>query len=72
MALKGEIAVTTIRASLEPQAQASAIISPLSTPGVRMTTSALRPIVSSGSIICASGSEAAMWVAPISFARSNL
>ena len=61
-----------MRASLDPHAQAAAIISPLSTPGVRMTTSALRPIVSSGSIICASSSEAAVWVAPISLARSSL
>ena len=46
--------------------------SPLSTLGVRMTTSALRPMVSSGSIICASSSDAAVCVAPTSRAFSSL
>ena len=68
----GAMAVTTIRASLEPQAQAWAMSSPFSTPGVRMTTSALRPMVSSGSIIWASNSDGAVWVAPISLAFSSL
>ena len=48
------MAVTTMRASLDPSAQAAAISSPCSTAGVRMTTSALRPWVSSGSMNCAS------------------
>ena len=46
--------------------------SPFSTLGVRMTTSALRPMVSSGSIIWASSSEAAVCVAPYSIAFSSL
>ena len=46
--------------------------SPFSTPGVRMTTSALRPMVSSGSIIWASSMVGAVCVAPTSFAFSSL
>src|SRR6202034_4245428 len=57
MAWKGEMEGTTTRASLEPSPQAWAIISPCSTPGVRMTTSALRPMVSSGSMNWASRTE---------------
>ncbi len=58
------MAVTTMRASLEPSPHACAMSSPFSTPGVRMTTSALRPMVSSGSIIWASRMDAAACVAP--------
>ena len=39
---------------------------------MRITTSALRPIVSSGSRNGTSASDVAVWVAPISFARSSL
>ena len=41
-------------------------------PGVRMTTSALRPCVNSGSIIWASSIDGAVCVAPISLAFSSL
>ena len=66
------MAVTTMRASLDPSAQAGAIRSPRSTAGVRMTTSALRPWVSSGSMNCASRMEATPCVAPTSLAFSSL
>ncbi len=51
---------------------AGAIRSPVSTPGVRMTTSAIRPSVSSGSMRLASSIEFAVWVAPIFLAFSSL
>ena len=69
--LKGAMAVTTMRASFEPSAHAEAIRSPLSTLGVRITTSAFRPWVSSGSKNWASRMDATPCVAPTSFAFSS-
>ena len=51
---------------------AGAIRSPVSTPGVRMTTSAIRPSVRSGSSRFASSMDDAVWVAPILVAFSSL